>query len=230
MTDAEVLRRPLAHEAKFTALDLKSVAADGVFEGYASVFNREDMGHDVVAPGAFRDTLRERGAGGIRMLFQHDPGQPIGVWTTLQEDTKGLYAAGRLMPEVARAREVMSLMRAGAIDGLSIGFKAVKARRDPRTRIRRLERIDLWEISVVTFPMLPEARVSRFKGASLPPLSSERDFERWLTRDARLTRTEARALMRSGLKGVRDLRDAVPDAVDRALSERLIAAARLLRQ
>ncbi len=229
MTDADTRRRPLAHEAHFTALDLKSVGADGAFEGYASVFNREDMGRDVVAPGAFRDTLEERGAAGVRMLFQHDPGQPIGVWTRLQEDRTGLYAIGRLNPDVARAREVMSLMREGAIDGLSIGFKAVKARRDPRTRIRRIERIDLWEISVVTFPMLPEARIARTKGWT-PPLATERDFERWLTRDARLTRAEARALMRTGLKGVRDLRDAVPDAIDKALSERLRAATRLIRQ
>jgi HK97 family phage prohead protease len=152
-----------ATELKFTRLDLKRVEPDGTFEGYASLFDTEDMGHDVIAPGAFRDSLAKRGAAGIKLLFQHDPAEPIGVWTSLKEDARGLYARGRLMPEVARAREVLALMRAGALDGLSIGFRAVQGRRDARTGIRRLFKVDLWEISVVTFPLLPEARVAHVK-------------------------------------------------------------------
>jgi HK97 family phage prohead protease len=152
-----------APELKFTRLDLKRVEPDGSFEGYASLFDTEDLGHDVIAPGAFRDSLAKRGAAGIKMLFQHDPAEPIGVWTSLKEDTRGLYARGRLMPEVTRAREVLALMRAGALDGLSIGFRAVQGRRDARTGIRRLTKVDLWEISVVTFPLLPEARVAHVK-------------------------------------------------------------------
>jgi HK97 family phage prohead protease len=85
------------------------------------------------------------------------------VWTSLKEDARGLYARGRLMPEVARAREVLALMRAGALDGLSIGFRAVQGRRDARSGIRRLLKVDLWEISVVTFPLLPDARVAHVK-------------------------------------------------------------------
>ena len=72
------------------------------------------------------------------------------------------------MPEVTRAREVLSLMRAGALDGLSIGFRTVQGRTDPATGVRRLDKIDLWEISVVTFPMLPEARVSAVKRRQVP--------------------------------------------------------------
>lgn len=196
-------------EVKFTSLDFKQADADGTFEGYASLFNREDLGRDVVLPGAFRDSLARRGPRGIKLLFQHDANQPIGVWTTLEEDSRGLYAQGRLMREVGRAREVMALMRAGALDGLSIGFKTVKARRDRATGVRRIETIDLWEISIVTFPLLPEARITSIKTkpfASAPP--TEREFERWLTRDAGLTRSEARALMRSGLSGLKALRDA----------------------
>lgn len=201
--------RLLAEEAQFTALDLKSVADDGRFEGYASVFGREDLGRDVIAAGAFRDTLSRRGVDGVRLLFQHDPGQPIGVWEDLREDSRGLYAKGRLMTEVGRAREVLSLMRAGAIDGLSIGFKAEKGRRDARTGVRRLEKVDLWEISVVTFPMLPEARIrSRKANPFQSGTPTERELERWLTRDAGLTRGEARAVLRSGLKGLQALRDA----------------------
>src|SRR5262245_34040343 len=115
-----------AHEVKFMALDLKGVEVDGRFEGYASLFNREDLSGDVVAPGAFADSIGRRGPAGIKLLFQHDANQPIGVWTKLSEDARGLYAHGRLMPEVAKAREVHALMRAGALDGLSIGFRTVK--------------------------------------------------------------------------------------------------------
>jgi HK97 family phage prohead protease len=150
-------------EQKFTPLDLKQVDPDGTFSGYASLFNTEDMGRDIVLPGAFRDSLRQRGSAGIRMLYQHKPDEPIGVWESLKEDARGLHARGRLMLAVARAREVLALMRAGALDGLSIGFRTVTGRRDARTGIRRLSRIDLWEISVVTFPLLPDARVADVK-------------------------------------------------------------------
>jgi HK97 family phage prohead protease len=215
----------LAHEVKFTSLDLKSVDGEGSFEGYASIFNREDMSRDVVLPGAFAESLRQRGATGVKMLFQHDANQPIGVWSALHEDARGLYAKGRLMPEVGKAREVHALMRAGALDGLSIGFRTVKGRRDRATGVRRLEQVDLWEISVVTFPLLPEARVAAMKGR----LSTMRDFERWLTLDAGLTRREARALMRSGFDGLKALRDAGRGTDEAWLAQRMREAARSLR-
>ena len=198
-----------APEMKFISLDFKHAEADGTFEGYASLFNREDLGRDIVMPGAFRESLASRGPRGVKLLFQHDSNQPIGVWTALQEDARGLHAQGRLMREVAKAREVMALMRAGALDGLSIGFRTVKARRDKASGVRRIDKIDLWEISIVTFPLLPEARITTTKQtpfASGPP--TEREFERWLTRDAGLTRGEARAVLRSGLAGLKALRDA----------------------
>lgn len=221
----------IPHEAKFTALDLKSVADDGAFEGYASLFNREDLGRDIVLPGAFRDTLAARGTSGIRMLFQHNPAEPIGIWEALHEDAKGLFTRGRLMPTVARAREVLSLMRGGALDGLSIGFRTVKAHRDRLRGVRRIEKIDLWEISVVTFPLLPEARIATFKSRPFAKRQpSEREFERWLTQDAGLTRTEARAVLRSGFKGLAALRDAAANPIEAArLSERCAAVATYLR-
>jgi len=98
------------------------------------------------------------------MLFQHDPAEPVGVWLELREDFRGLFARGRLIPEVARGRELLALLRAGAIDGLSIGFRTVKGRVDPRSRIRKLDQVDLWEISIVTFPLLNGARVRAVKG------------------------------------------------------------------
>ncbi len=169
---------PRPREAAFLPLDLKSVATDGAFEGYASLFDRADLGNDIVLAGAFRDSLQRRGAAGIRMLFQHDPAQPIGVWETLREDAKGLFVRGRLLPDVARAREVLALMRAGAIDGLSIGFKAVRARRDRARGLRLIETIDLWEISVVTFPMLPEARIGAVDRPRAHPSSAARTATR----------------------------------------------------
>jgi HK97 family phage prohead protease len=98
------------------------------------------------------------------MLYQHDPLQPIGVWDEIREDDRGLFVKGRLTTGVARAREVLSLMRAGALDGLSIGYRTVRGRTDGKSGVRQLLEVDLWEISVVTFPMLPEARVAAVKG------------------------------------------------------------------
>src|SRR3990170_3071103 len=154
-----------AHEIKSVACDLKSVESDGTFSGYASRFNVVDLGRDLVLSGAFAQSLRERGARGIKLLFQHDPAEPIGVWLELREDAYGLFVRGRVLPEVERGREVLALMRAGALDGLSIGFRAVEGRTDPKSGVRQLHRVDLWEVSIVTFPMLPEARVSAVKNS-----------------------------------------------------------------
>ena len=158
-------------ERKFLAEPPSTVDADGVFEGYASLFGEIDQARDMVVRGAFADTLRLRGPRRVPMLFQHDPVEPVGIWLELAEDARGLYARGRLIPEVARARELLSLIRAGAIDGLSIGFRTARARIDPKTRVRRLLAVDLWEISVVTFPMLPDARVATVK-ATAPKLAA----------------------------------------------------------
>jgi hypothetical protein len=143
-----------------------TIDADGTVEGYASLFGAIDQARDMVMRGAFAATLAARGPRRIPMLFQHDPSEPVGVWLELREDSRGLLARGRLIPEVARARELLSLLRAGAIDGLSIGFKTVKGNIDPRTRVRRLVAVDLWEISIVTFPLLAGARVRAVKQAA----------------------------------------------------------------
>lgn len=191
-------------ERKFVDVALDSVEADGLFQGYASLFGKVDLGNDMVERGAFSRSLRVRGAGGIRMLFQHDPAEPIGAWSELREDERGLFVRGRLAPGVARAREVLSLMRGQALDGLSIGFRTVRARKDAGSGVRRILEADLWEISVVTFPMLPDARVTAVKGA----LPSIREFERWLTRDAGLTRGDARLVITAGFAELARKRDA----------------------
>lgn len=162
---SEAPRSPIGRECKFLPLPPDHVGRDGVFEGYASLFRIPDLAKDVVEPGAFRDSLQRRGASGVKLLGQHDPAEPIGRWLNLEEDGRGLLVRGRLSLAVARAREIHALMRDGAIDGLSIGFRAERSRREPRSGIRRLERVDLWEISIVTFPMLPQARIRADRAA-----------------------------------------------------------------
>ena len=155
-----------ARETKLLAAPLAGVTEDGTFEGYASLFEVADLGKDVVAPGAFSASLARRGVGGVRMLWQHDPAEPIGRWLAIAEDARGLRVRGELNLAVGRAREIHALMRGGAIDGLSIGFRVERARTD-RAGLRRLERLDLWEISVVTFPMMPGARIGAGKSEVL---------------------------------------------------------------
>ncbi len=214
-----------AAEVKFAEVGLRSVEADGSFIGYASLFDAPDLAGDVVAPGAFADSLARRGPDGVRMLFQHDPAEPIGVWTGLREDDRGLLATGQLTLDASRGREVLSLMRAGALDGLSIGFTTRKSRRDPKTGLRRLIEVDLWEISVVTFPLLPQARVGAVKSAR-GRLPTTREFERWLTRDAGFSRAEARTVIAAGFRTLKAQRDAGrPYANDVAAAIRRAAAA-----
>jgi len=153
-------------ETKFAEAALSDVEADGSFSGYASLFGETDLNRDLVMPGAFQKSIGKRGVGGIRMLFQHDPAAPIGVWLEVREDRRGLFVRGKLMTEVAKGREVLALMRAGAIDGLSIGFRTVRGRTDAKSGVRHLMEVDLWEVSVVTCPMLPAARVSAVKSVT----------------------------------------------------------------
>ncbi len=153
-------------EVKYAPTRFSGIEADGAFCGYASLFGKTDLGGDMVMPGAFARSLQKRGAAGVRMLYQHDPDQVIGTWTEIVEDARGLFVRGRILTDVKRGREVLALMRAGALDGLSIGFRSQGARTDPATGIRRLTRIDLWEISLVTFPLLPAARVTAVKSIS----------------------------------------------------------------
>lgn len=135
----------------------------GVFVGYASLFGKPDQQGDIVLPGAFLQSLRQRPPGEVRMLFQHNPAEPVGTWIDMRETEKGLYVEGRLDINVQRGRELLSLLESRGLDGLSIGFRTQTARRDRATGHRLLARIDLWEISLVTFPMLAGARVSEVK-------------------------------------------------------------------
>lgn len=214
----------LDREIKLAAADLSQVDDQGVFAGYASLFGVSDLGNDVVERGAFAKTLARGPAHPIRMLFQHDPSDVIGAWTHLEEDEHGLKVAGKLCLEVERARNIHALMRANALDGLSIGFKTVKGRTDPKTGQRHLIEIDLHEISVVTFPMLPQARVASVKNADAQTLPSIRTFERWLSREAGFSRKQAQTIVRLGYTALMNERDAVGRCEDP--TDRLAAAMR----
>lgn len=148
-------------ERKFHRPETGLVVTDGTaVAGYASVFGRKDSGGDTVLPGAYAASLERLDSEGrrVKMLWQHDPTQPIGVWEEVREDERGLWVRGRILPEVGRGREALALIAAGAIDGLSIGYRTVKAERNGHGG-RRLLALELWEVSLVTFPMQVEARV-----------------------------------------------------------------------
>lgn len=128
--------------------------------GYASLFWTRDLNDDVTAAGAFAGSLARGGAGRVRMLSQHEAARPIGVWDEVVEDAKGLFVRGRIFDATPEGRMTAALVRAGAMDGLSIGYRTIKARPDETGRLRVLTEVDLWEVSVVTFPMLPGARLT----------------------------------------------------------------------
>jgi HK97 family phage prohead protease len=146
-------------------MQLKNItlSQEGMIEGYASLFDLQDETGDIVERGAFNASIMNKGVQGIKMLWQHDPKEPIGKWLHLMEDGRGLKVMGQINIDTQRGREVRALLLSGAIDGLSIGFKAVKSRKTPRAIQRYLTEIDLWEISVVTFPALKGARVNSVK-------------------------------------------------------------------
>ena len=137
----------------------------GMFEGYASIFGNKDLGNDVIEKGAFMRSLRRKGAKKIKMLYQHDTKEPIGVFDKVMEDQNGLYVKGRLAMGTQKGKEVYELMKMGAIDGLSVGYRvdAKGHHYDDKRKYRVLKEVDLMEISAVTFPMNPRARIQAVK-------------------------------------------------------------------
>lgn len=146
---------------EFTFL-LKSASSDGSFAGYASVFGVVDSQNDVIMQGAFARTLRKR-KGEIKLLWQHRADKPIGVFTQIREDTRGLYVEGRILLDLQHGGEAYSLLKNGAINGLSIGYTVVDADYNGENNIRLITDLDLWEISLVTFPANAEAVVISVK-------------------------------------------------------------------
>ncbi|WP_159728370.1 HK97 family phage prohead protease [Methylosinus sp. Ce-a6] len=174
-----------AHSLKHLPIefDAKAVKDDGTFEGYASTFGNVDSGYDVVMPGAFAKSLVARPAPRIKMLWQHDRTQPIGVWSEAAEDSKGLFVKGALLRDVQRGAEAYALMKAGVIDSMSIGYKTLEAD-FTQSGVRQLKEVGLFEVSLVTFAMNDQAVVTTVKEFN------PREWERGL-RDAGLSRGDA---------------------------------------
>lgn len=209
-------RKSIGVDEQSSVLCEFKAADDGVIEGYASIFGNIDQGNDVVEAGAYAASL-ESGKQ-IKMLWQHKPDQVIGVWDEVKEDSKGLRVKGRLLLDVEKGREAHTLIKAGAVDGLSIGYQTLSARKDyvGEKHVRVLQRVDLWEISVVTFPMDPAAKLDVKAAAEL----SQKEFGRRLGEGLPMSRRVADALMRDGWKGVQ----ALSDSGDEDYSELLEAA------
>ena len=190
---------------EFKHVSLEWKAEDhGTIEGYGSVFDVVDQGGDIIAPGAFRQSLASGRK--VKMLFQHDPSAVIGTWKSMEEDAKGLRVAGKILTTVKSGAEAYEYVKAGAIDGLSIGYRTVKSM--DRNGKRVIMQAELWEVSLVTFPMNEMARIDAVKAADM-----DRDeLERLLTLRAGLSRSVARKLLADGYGGIKDMRGAVAGA------------------
>ncbi len=174
--------------------EIKAVNADGTVEGYGSVFGVRDNYDDVIAKGAFIQSLKDHKAAGTMpaMLWQHDADKPIGVWTEMVEDEKGLRIKGQLAMETVKGKEAHALLKMGAINGLSIGFMSKQWAYDRETEVRTLTEIDLWEVSLVTFPANEKARVTNVKSAD--EMATPKDAEKAL-RDAGFSKSDATAFV-----------------------------------
>lgn len=189
-------------EHKTFAMELKEVQKTGAFSGYLSVFGNVDSYREMVMPGAFAETLAEWNTKGRLppILWQHRSGEPIGPFTKMQEDNKGLYVEGQLLiGDLQRAKEAHVLMEHKVVSGMSIGFETIGEEIDKANRIRKLTKVKLWEGSIVTFPANEEAQVeavkSLLRSGDLPDLQT---FERFL-REAGFSKTQAVAIAGRGL-------------------------------
>lgn len=197
--DIKYLERPF---------EIKAVEEDGIFEGFGSVFGNVDSYKEIVAPGAFAESLASWKASGRLppVLWQHRSGEPIGPYLEMEEQSIGLRVKGQLLVnDVQRAKEARALMKAKAVNGLSIGFVTREDSYDRVTGIRTLKKVDLWEVSVVTFPANPSAQISSVKSA-IDAIETVRDAESFLRDVGRLSNAQAAAFISrfKSLSGQRD--------------------------
>lgn len=184
-------------------LEIKAVNEDGFFSGYGAVFGNIDWYNDIILPGAFKNTLAKWLEKGKLppVLWNHSTNEPIGVYTKIVEDEKGLYVEGKLLvDDVPKAKSTHALLKAGAIDGLSIGYRTVKSSYNENTDIRELIELDLGEISIVTTPANEKSTVisvkSKLEEGELPTLP---EFEK-LLRESGFSKTQATAIAGKGLR------------------------------
>ena len=171
------------------------MGAKGTFSGYGNLYDVVDQGDDIVQAGAFADSLDELASKGRMpaMLWQHDSREPIGTYTSVKEDSTGLFVAGQLCMDTQRGAEAYALMKMKAVSGMSIGFQTRSDSYDQKTGIRTIEKADLWECSIVTFPMNDGSRVSSIK--SIDEITDLKSAERLLRESGGLSRSEATALV-----------------------------------
>lgn len=185
-------------EHKNLPLEVKNLGENGTFEGYASAFGNVDSWKDVIEAGAFSATIREHSKRKTMpaLLWCHDVREPIGVWESMKEDATGLFAQGRLLKDdVQKAAEAYALLKAGAVRGLSIGYRARDYSIDEKTGVRALKRVDLFEVSLVTFPANEKALVSGVKD-----ITTIRDFEGALRDVLGFSNTEAKRIASCGFR------------------------------
>lgn len=208
-------------------LDTKEINDTGEFEGYGSVFDVVDSYGEVVKEGAFQDSLAEHKKAGTfpALLWQHNPSEPMGVYTEMFEDSRGLFVKGKLALETQRGREAHALLTAGALNGLSIGFYPKRWEYEEESGTRFLTEIDLWEVSVVTFPANSDARISGTKALSaISDLNTLQDAEKYLREEGGFSNNAATAMVgaiRRICDGEREVR--------RAKAEIMRSSDRLLR-
>jgi HK97 family phage prohead protease len=195
-------------ERKALSFELKADAqGDGTFTGYGAVIGNVDQGGDIIRSGAFTDTLSAYKSKGKmpRMLWQHDTGKPIGVWSEMKEDSHGLYVEGKLTKGVQQADEAYALLKDGAIDGLSIGYSTVDAEYDADLGVRSLKKLNLYEVSLVTVPMNDAANVTSVKAAD--EIKTIRQFQAALRDVLGYSRAKAEAIAECGFKSIDGVED-----------------------
>jgi len=173
--------------------------SDGTFEGYLAVFGEEDSYSDVVVRGAFKESLAKHKSNNRlpALLWQHDSREPIGIFTDMIEDNKGLFVKAELfIHDIPRAKQAHKLLSTGGMSGMSIGYKVIESDVNA-SGVRLLKEVDLMEGSLVTFPAQDNARIVSVKDA----IGNIRDFENFL-RDAGLSRKQAKALLADGYKAI----------------------------
>lgn len=213
-------------EVRSVVLQLKATDAnDGTVEGYGSVFGVLDNYDDVIAPGAFIASLQAHTAACTMpaMLYQHDATMPIGIWIDMVEDAKGLRIKGRLALDTVKGAEVYALLKMGALSGLSIGFVSKQWAYDRETDVRTLTEVELWEVSLVTFPANEAARITGVKAADVAGIKTVRQAEQSL-RDAGFSSDAAKAFIAEVKRIALDERDAHEATAALKAAERLLTS------
>lgn len=206
-------------DLKDIGFEIKEVRNSGTFAGYGSVYDVVDQGDDVVAKGCFQKSLSGWADKGRMpaLLWQHNTSEPIGVYTKMVEDDNGLYVEGKLALKTQKGAEAYELLQMKAVSGLSIGFMTKQATIDQKSGVRTIKEADLWECSLVTFPMNDQARIEVVK--SMEQITDFKSAEHYLRESCGLSRSESVAFV-SRIKSLTQ-RDSVEDAEAKQLIEAL---------